>query len=303
MKTPLHDLFDQFIREKRLQALSEYTIDSYKNILGIFFEYIGTDLAIGDLTRSKVDDYIFSLMERNLAKATVSTYVRNVRIFLTWIYNNHEMGFDPRKIKVPKSPKKKVQVLSDEEIVRVFEKAATSVPWITARNRVIIALMLDSGVRQGEICGLQKNHFNTEKMIFKVTGKGAKERFVPLGQLSKDLLEQYYALCPFSSSEHVFVDRLGRPLSRNAIRVFMNRLKHQTGLDISSHKFRHNFATNYCLDNLQSTGNSNVYDLSILMGHESIETTKRYEHFAHELIAAKSHCSHLDALYQKIKYV
>ena len=59
----------------------------------------------------------------------------------------------------------------------------------------------------------------------------------------------------------------------------MNHLKHDTGLDLSSHKLRHNFATNYYIDNLRETGNSNTYDLSILMGHESIETTKKYEHF------------------------
>lgn len=64
--------------------------------------------------------------------------------------------------------------------------------------------------------------------------------------------------------------------------------------DLSSHKLRHNFATNYCIDHVRQTGKTDVYDLSILMGHESIETTKKYEHFAHEIIAAENNISHLD---------
>ena len=94
-------------------------------------------------------------------------------------------------------------------------------------------------------------------------------------------------------------DRMGNQISRNAIKVFMNRLKHKVPFDISSHKLRHNFATNFCIDNYRKTGNTGVYDLSILMGHESIETTKKYEHFAHEIIAVENSNSHLDNIYLK----
>ncbi|MEG1145070.1 MAG: hypothetical protein RSE05_06865, partial [Clostridium sp.] len=68
----------------------------------------------------------------------------------------------------------------------------------------------------------------------------------------------------------------------------------------SSHKLRHNFATNYCIDHVRETGKSDVYDLSILMGHESIETTKKYEHFTHEIIASENSISHLDNVYKVI---
>ena len=74
--------------------------------------------------------------------------------------------------------------------------------------------------------------------------------------------------------------------------------KKKLPFDLSSHKLRHNFATNYCVDNLRKNGNSCVYDLSILMGHESMETTKKYEHFAHELLAVEDNHSHLDKVFQ-----
>ncbi len=295
----LQTAFDNFILEKRLQGLSADSIKSYENIIFIFLHHIGGDMDISALTREMVNDYILSLQSRNIDKSTIATYVRNARIFLCWVYTEYDLSFDPHKIRVPKSPKKQVHLLSDTEIGLIFNAIHSSFPWISARNRAIVALMLDSGIRQGEVCGLLRENMDYDRMMFKVTGKGAKDRLVPLGMFAKSLLSEYMALCPYRDAQSVFVDRYGKQISRNAIRLFVNRLKHDTGIDFSSHKFRHNFATNYCIDNLQRTGNSDVYDLSILMGHESVETTKRYEHFAHELVAVKNHSSHLDDVFRE----
>ena len=130
----------------------------------------------------------------------------------------------------------------------------------------------------------------------KVLGKGAKERIVPLGKLSQTLLARYFAMCPYDNKRFVFCDIHGRQISGNAIRLFTYDLQSRLPFEFSSHKLRHNFATNFCTDNLRACGSSNVYDLSILMGHESIETTKKYEHFAHELIAVEKSRSHLDGI-------
>ena len=181
----------------------------------------------------------------------------------------------------------------------LLDSAKCSVPWLTARNKAIIALMLDSGLRQNEVCILVKKGLDFDRSALQVTGKGCKDRLVPLGYISKMLLEDYLSQCPYKDVDYVFCDRMGNQISRNAIKVFMNRLKHQVPFDISSHKLRHNFATNFCIDNYRRTGNTGVYDLSILMGHESIETTKRYEHFAHEIIAVENCNSHLDNIYLK----
>lgn len=223
---------------------------------------------------------------------------RKNRIFLRWVYREYGLSFNPAKIKVPKSPKKIVHIYTDTEIQFLFSCIQTSVPRITARNSAIIALMLDSGIRQKEVCELQKADIDKERMLMKVTGKGAKDRLVPLGYISSLFLDDYLSQCPYSNTAYVFVDRLGRPLSGNAVRVFVNRLQKKLPFDLSSHKLRHNFAANYCVDNLRKNGNSCVYDLSILMGHESMETTKKYEHFAHELLAVEDNHSHLDKVFQ-----
>ena len=292
----INDMLKSFIMDKRLQGLADESISSYKNILTGFVEYIGNETKVATLTRENVNDYIYSLFDRELAKATISTYVRNTRIFLTWIYDNYDLQFDPRKIKVPRTPKKNVHILSSTEIEYLFMSIKTVIPWISARNRSIIALMLDSGLRQCEICTLERKNVDFERNIIKVTGKGAKDRTVSLGELSKYFLRYYLQICPYKDTEFVYLERLGKVISRSAVKSFVNRLKHETGIDLSSHKLRHNFATNYCLDNLRENGTTNVFDLSILMGHESLETTKKYEHFAHEIIASENSISHLDRL-------
>lgn len=283
-----------------MAGLESGTVTNYERTLILMIRYIGSDTLLSDVTFQVVADYIMHLYSKGISKASVSSYVRNVKIFFRWVAAEYELPFDPLKIKVPKSPKKIVHIYTDVEVRLIFNSVKTCVPWITARNRLIIAFMLDSGLRQLEVCGLLHENINRVSQVMKVTGKGSKDRFVSMGQISLQLLDEYIALCPYKDVKYVFCDRFGNQLSGNAIRLFVHRLERQLGFPLSSHKLRHNFATNFCIDNLRKTGNSHVYDLSILMGHESIDTTKKYEHFAHEMIAAENGISHLDNVFKPL---
>ncbi len=78
-------------------------------------------------------------------------------------------------------------------------------------------------------------------------------------------------------------------------RSFVGKVK-KSGIDFSSHKLRHNFATNYCIDHYEESGQADVYKLMHLMGHGNIKTTEIYLHFALDILSASSHFSHLDKL-------
>ena len=129
-----------------------------------------------------------------------------------------------------------------------IDNIKTSEPWITARDR----------------------------HVMKVTGKGDKDRFVHVGEFALMMLDEYLSMCPYKDSEYAFLGRRGHVISGNAVRLFVYRLQKKLPFELSSHKLRHNFATNFCVDSLERTGSTCVQDLGILMGHESIETTKRY---------------------------
>lgn len=293
----LDDCAKEFIFQKELAALSPATLKDYRNYLHVFFKYIDKDLPLDSVSFEVVSDSLRCLIRGRYAKATISTYIRNIRIFLCWIHKKYHLSFDPKEIIVPRPPKKAVRILNDTEVYFLFDSIQTSSKWITARDRAIVALLLDSGLRLNEVCCLLKQSIDSERMIAKITGKGAKDRFIPLGHLVFQLIQNYLDLCPYKDSDFVFLGRFGSPISQNSIKVFMNHLKHKTGLDISCHKLRHNFATNFCIDNLRATGSTNIPDLSVLLGHESSETTKRYEHFARDLVASERHNSHLDHVF------
>lgn len=161
-------------------------------VIGI--SYIGESIDIKTLSLLQVEDFILFESEKNLSAATISTYVRNIRIFLQWIHKEQGLSFEPSKIKIPKSPKKNVRILSETEILYLLESVKSSVSWITSRNRSIIALMLDSGLRQKEVCSLTKQEIDFSRNILKVTGKGAKDRFVSLGFVSRSFLRLFKSM-------------------------------------------------------------------------------------------------------------
>ena len=296
----LSEGLQEFCYQKRIDGINKNSICTYRRVISLFVRFAGPDREASDLSYNQVADYIISVQDKGISRATQSSYIRNLKIFLRWLDAEERLSFNPLKIKIPKSPKKKVHLYSDAEIKLIFNSVATSVPWITARNKAMIALMLDSGLRQCELIRLRRIDIDRENMVMKVSGKGAKDRMVSLGAISEQLLAKYLALCPFADRQEVFLDRRGNPCSGNAVRLFVYRLQKKLPFELSSHKLRHNYATNYCMDHIERNGQSDVYNLSILMGHESIETTKKYEHFAHEMVAAKGGISHLDCVYDLV---
>lgn len=289
-------VFSQFIRTKKLNGLSKKTINVYESFVGQFICYIGADIDIYSLNQEDLENYIVYQVERNISRNTFSTYIRHFKIFIRWVCDNFNVNFTYKSIKVPKSTKKVVRVYSDPEIKQIFDSIHYQVEWIEYRNKAIISFMLDSGIRQGEVCSLRASNVFTELNRMSVYGKGNKERIVPLGRQSVLFYNKYRSLCPFNS-EMAFVSKSGDPINNNAVKLMVSKLSKRLPFDISSHKLRHNFATNYCLDMYFKNGNIDIYRLMIILGHEDISTTRRYLHIANEIIASSECLSHLDKVF------
>ena len=288
--------YNEFMLDKKAQGITDKSLVSYKDILHIFIDYIGENIPIESIGINDMRKYAIMLRNKKLSQATQATYMRNVKIFMRWIQDEYGLAFDAKKIRVPKSPKKKVKIYDNGDIEHIFSGIKSKVEWIEIRNKAMVALMLDSGLRQCELCRLKRADINQKEKYIIVYGKGNKERYVPIGEFALNILNAYYAICPYDGG-CVFYNLDGSPLSGNAVRLFTHRLQRELGFKFTSHALRHNFATHYIMDNLEERNTSGVYDLSIIMGHESIETTKSYEHLAHEIIAVKSSNSHLDKVF------
>lgn len=289
----VQEAYDNFILSRRLAGLSLKTISDYQQFVLPFVRSVGSERRLEDVTQQDVNAYLAKLLEKPLSKAARATYVRHVKIFLKWAENESEVRYSSRVVKVPRSPKRTVRIYSDDEVKQIFSSIQSESEWLTLRNRCIIALMYDSGLRQSEICGLLAS--NVFDGLMTVRGKGDKERTVPLGRLAGRLMTEYLSCRPFRS-EYVFLNRRGQPLTCNAVKLFVSRLADALPFELSSHKLRHNFATNYCLDQYRKHGQVDIYRLMYLMGHEDVETTRRYLHMANEILASQGCISHLDGI-------
>lgn len=285
--------FENFILSKKLQGCSDKTLECYRLANEPFIKFLGADFETETLTRQHYNDYILELSEKKLSRATLASYIRQIKVFLKWIEEEFEFSLKTEKLRIPKAYKKVVHIYTDEELRTIFQAVETESEWLTARNKAMISLMLDSGLRQNEVCTLQANDISWERGTVKVLGKGNKERIVPIGNLSKHYMRQYSQLCPYESN-NFFIGRRGKNVTCDSVKHMMNKLSKKLPFEFSSHKLRHNFATNYCLDQYERFGQVDLYKLMILMGHEDVETTRIYLHHANQIIASMSTISHLD---------
>lgn len=291
--------FDSFIRSRELRGLSAKTIKCYTDFNEPFISAVGTSLSIFSLTREQIDDYFYTLFESDNSMATIATYIRHIKIFLKWAENEYHLEIEAKTIVIPKTPKKQVRIYNDAEIVLIFRTIQTEKPWLTSRNRALVALMLDSGLRQNEVCTLLTSNIQFENKMLKVLGKGSKERMVPIGKITRHYLKEYLASCPYHT-ENTFVSRRGDPLTCDAVKHLISKLAKKLPFEFSSHKLRHNFATNYCIDQYEKYGRIDIFQLMSLMGHENISTTQKYLHYAMDIIAARADISHIDNIIKEV---
>lgn len=292
----LQQCFNDFILSRQLADLSPKTVLDYKQFIEPFLRFAGSGTPLDGLTQDKISLYISDLLKKPISKSTRATYIRHLKVFLKWMQDGYDVPYEYRRVKVPKTPKKNVRIYSPGELLEIFAHIDSESEWMTLRNKCIVALMYDSGLRQSEVCSLERSLVSFSEKRMTVCGKGCKERTVPLGNLTASYMKDYLAACPFKSVK-VFVNRRGDDLTGNAVKLLISKISSQLPFEFSSHKLRHNFATNYCIDQYAEHGQVDIYRLMILLGHEDIDTTRRYLHHANEIIGAENCISHLDKLY------
>ena len=292
----IREAFENFIQDKQLYGLSQRTMEAYQSFIAPFVAFADASCSMENLTNKTIKDYMATLYARKLSKATIATYIRHIKVFLTWYQIENTTAYNVKTIPMPRVPKKNVHQYTDDEIQLIFSSIEAKPEWIALRNRSAVALMLDSGLRRNEVCTIEIDKLDMETGLLTVIGKGEKERTVHVGQLSMQFIQAYINTCPFRTTKYLFVDKLGNPMSNNALKLMMEKLSNKLPFELSCHKLRHNFATNYCLDMYEEKGHMDAYSLQILLGHAEIETTMRYIHHATQITASRASISHLDKL-------
>ena len=298
METTLAQGIDLFILAKETEGRSPKTTQWYRTMLGHFAQHLpkGADtrlieLGIGDARafvahmQSKdtvYDDHPFlEPREGGLAPSTIHGYVRALKAFGSWLQEEGLATRNPfAKLKRPHLPKPVIKILSNEEIEALIE-AINPNTYLGARQYAMVVLLLDTGIRASELCGLTiVNTFLDDNKIL-VKGKGSKERIVPFANGTKEALARYLTtwrgepLDPHE--EHLFLTVEGLPLTYDALSGCIKKLGARAGIPrLHPHLFRHTFAVHYLMNG------GDVMSLKRMLGHATLDVTQTYIHLAEQ---------------------
>jgi site-specific recombinase XerD len=262
-----------FLVSGRARGLSPKTLDWYRMIgerFAAFRTSRGADPALSAMSVAEARAFVVSLQEAGLSPSSVAGFVRGLRAFSAWCAADGLVAEDPlRRLPRPQVPSRLIGTLGPVELERLLAVASR-------RDRLIIALLLDTGLRLSELAGLRIGDLLPDGYL-RVRGKGGKERLVPLGTVTEARLPDYLAHSrprPIGRDvDHVFLARDGRPLTSAAIQHALRRLGGRAGLDgvrTNPHTFRHTFAKLYLLNG------GDLFSLQRILGHTTLDMVGRY---------------------------
>ena len=279
-----NEALEAFTMEQRLRGNTEKTIRGYQGFISQFITYLErcSITKVTALTLQHVQKYQLYISSRRctnksqqLTRRTVRTYMRNIRIFIAFLYDE---GFvvEPihQRLKLPKAEKPTIEILTDEETDRLQRVFGDEL--LCKRNRAMVYLMLDSGLRLSEVAGLRVSNINFDDGYIMVTGKGRKGRIVPIGRKASEALKMYIKVRPAGGGSNLFLSIRGTPITPGGVLQMIKRLKHESSIPrLHAHLLRHTFATNFILH-----GFGDVYQLSRILGHSEIRITEGYVQLA-----------------------
>lgn len=295
----LHPMCQRYLRAIITQHnKSEKTRDAYRLELDLWTAYLAAQLKDRDTvtaTRRDIEDYLdYCRIEKTNSAATVRRKLSALKAFYKWAVRGAHMEASPAEgIDLPRLERRKARYLKKHEVRRLLETVLAqpsekqrAEAWARTwrRDLSMIHVKLFQGLRISEVVKLDWADVDMEMMMLLIHGKGAKERRVPMHQVTLRVLRELRKLGPTSSSPNgpVFITTenpnpevpAGQRLSTWSARRAIHKYIHAAGLSngITAHKLRHTFAT-MLLD-----AGADIRDIADQLGHESLEATKIYTH-------------------------
>ncbi len=284
VQEPLEILLRDYLAHVRAGGKSPKTVELYENhLLRIFWPWARSRglTSPDELTSRTIDRFSEHLLTEGgtrgpLSKATVHSYLRTVNYFLSWAKKEGEVG--DARAQLPRLPTRDIEVLSRDEIAKLENTARNE------RDKLIIRVLADTGVRVAELCGLRTADLleRDRRWYLRVRGKGDKDRLVPVPELHRRL-SRFIRGRPVSlSSDRLFYGLKRRagsdelePLTTSGVEQMVRLVARAAGFDrrVYPHLLRHSFAT------WQLSRGMNPILLADLLGHSSLVMIHRvYAH-------------------------
>lgn len=265
------------------RRVSAHTTDAYARDLASFLAFLvdhlggAADLAaLAALKPADFRSYLAHRANEGIARSSIARGMSTLRNFFRFLDRTGRVHNPAVKsVKTPRLPKSVPKALDETDAIAAIRNVGElqEEPWLAARDQALMLLLYGCGLRLGEALSLTWET-RTDADIFRITGKGQKERIVPVLPIVKEAIASYRALCPFKNSGDtpLFLGRRGKALSPRIIQRQMQTLRAQLGLHerATPHALRHSFATH-----LLAKG-GDLRTIQELLGHASLSTTQRY---------------------------
>lgn len=269
------------------RGLSQHSIDNYAydiQKLIFFLENSEKDITPININHHTITDFIYHI-SKEVKPRSQARIISGLRSFFKYlIFENYRKGNPVEQIEAPRLGRKLPDTLSTKDIDNLIAAIDLTREFngvrIGERDKVMIETLYSCGLRVSELTGLKLSDLFFEEGFIKVTGKGNKERFIPINQGSQKMIERYirevrsHINIKPEFKDTLFLNNRGSALTRAMVFTIIKNLAKDINLNktISPHTFRHSFAT-HLLEN-----GADLRAIQLMLGHESITTTEIYMH-------------------------
>lgn len=256
------------------KGLSKNTLEAYRRDLSNFFDFCN-DIDISKIQRTQINSYVRNLHEKKYSPTSIMRKIASLRVFFKWACANEKTKSNPTlTLEQPKIPQKLPKVMTAEEINSILNQDLSKL------HRVIIELLYGCGLRVSELVNLKINDFDLNGKYLECTGKGSKDRIVPLGKKAISAIKNYlpereYNLQKYNlQSKQLLINEKGKQVTRQEVYTFIHEQGKKLHKAISPHTLRHTFAT-HLLEN-----GADLRVVQELLGHSDVSTTQLYTHIS-----------------------
>ncbi len=273
---------------------SPHTLRNYASDLDQFYRFLTTtpggdarpEPELAQIDNLTIREFLGDLHRRQNKRSSVARKLATVRSFMKYLSARGGVDSNPAKLVAsPRQEKRLPEYLALDDAARFVEAPDAQTP-LSARDRAILELLYATGIRVGELVGLDLGDMDLREGLIRVLGKGAKERIVPFGQKAAEALQQYLIARQqilekargAEALEAMFLNSRGGRLTTRSVGNIVDRYigKLAQRLKVHPHTLRHTFATHML------NAGADLRSIQELLGHESLSTTQKYTHVSTE---------------------
>ena len=259
------------------KGLAANSLAAYSADLARFIEFTGELAGLPDT--EQIRRYLDHLYQSGLGNRSIGRHLTTLRNFFGFLLREGLVSTDPTEhLRAPRQWQNIPKFLNLEEIEKIIQAADTARP-TGVRDRAMMELLYASGLRVSELCKVGVSDLNLDLGVLRTTGKGNKQRLVPVGKAAVLAVRSYLesgrpALLKGKASRHLFITARGGCLTRQAFWKLLAGYGRKAGIfhGLTPHVLRHSFATHLL------EGGADLRSVQVMLGHSDISTTQIYTH-------------------------